>query len=251
MAKPILVANWKNHPDSIQRVTSLLNNLSKSSLTYKKVSTFIAPPYTYFESVSKKVKSFASLASQDIFFLIEGSHTGAITPDILKSFGVRLAIIGHSERRALGETNKIASDKIKSAFQSGVTPLLCVGEIERDNEGEHFEFVREQLRLSLDGVRRKEDAKRLMIAYEPVWAIGKKAKDAMKPQEISEMVIFIKKVLTDIFGRELAEHVPVLYGGSVESANASALMESGVNGFLVGHASLDAKEFKAIAQALI
>lgn len=251
MSKPILVANWKNHPDSVQRASTLLANLSKGSNVYKRVSTFIAPPYTYFESVSKRVKSFSNLASQDIFFLADGTHTGSVTPAILKSFGVRLSIIGHSERRTLGETNKIASDKIRSAFQAGITPLLCVGEIERDSDGEHFEFVREQLQLSLDGVRRKEDAKRLMIAYEPVWAIGKKAKDAMKPQEISEMVIFIRKVLTDIFGRQLAEHIPVLYGGSVESSNAKIIMESGVSGFLVGHASLDAKEFKAIAQALI
>jgi len=251
MSKPILVANWKNHPDSLSKATLLLGALSKNSLIYKKVSTFIAPPLPYFESASKKIKSFSGLASQDIFFTAEGTHTGSITPEILKSFGVRLSIIGHSERRALGETNNIVSDKIKTALQAGITPLLCVGEIVRDNDGEHFEFVREELRLSLEGVRRKDDAKRLIIAYEPVWAIGKKAKDAMKPSEISEMVIFIRKVLTDIFGRELAEHIPVLYGGSVEPENARAIMDSGVNGFLVGHASLDPKDFKEIALSLI
>jgi len=102
----------------------------------------------------------------------------------------------------------------------------------------------------LEGVRRKDDALKLIIAYEPVWAIGKKAKDAMGPSELSEMVIFIKRVLTDIFGRESADRIPVLYGGSVDATNAKEILGGGVNGFLVGRASLDAKNFKQIAEAL-
>jgi triosephosphate isomerase (TIM) len=93
--------------------------------------------------------------------------------------------------------------------------------------------------------------KKFIIAYEPVWAIGKRAKDAMQPTDLTQMVIFIRKVLSDIFGREAAESVPLLYGGSVESSNAKELMETGVSGFLVGHASLDAKSFANIAEALI
>jgi triosephosphate isomerase (TIM) len=250
MAKPILVANWKNHPESLARTNSLLLGLSKRAALYKKLSTFVAPPLPFFESVSKKIKSFGSLASQDIFFNPEGTITGAVTPDILKGFGVKMAIIGHSERRALGETNEVVLEKIKSAFRTGITPLLCVGERERNMEGEHFEFIEEEIKLSLEGVRRKDDAEKLVVAYEPIWAIGKTSKDAISPDDLSQMVMFIKKVLTDIFDRESAEHIPILYGGSVEPDNARALMETGIRGFLVGHASLDPKNFALIAEAL-
>jgi triosephosphate isomerase len=228
----------------------LLNALHKRAAAYKKISTFIAPPVAYFESASKRVKSFASLASQDIFFAMTGTFTGAVTPEIMKSFGVRLAIIGHSERRGLGETNEVVAAKVKTALRSGITPLVCIGEEERDLEGTYFEFLREELKMSLEGIRRRDDAHKLIIAYEPIWAIGKKAKDAMSPKDLSEMVMFIKKVLTEIFGRESAERIPVIYGGSVESANAAELLATGVRGFLVGHASLVGQDFAKIAEAL-
>jgi len=251
MPKRILVANWKNHPESSARAAIILDGLQKKSQIFKKISTYIAPPSTYFESASKKIKGFANLASQDMFFATDGTFTGAITPDISKSFGVKLAILGHSERRALGETNEVVSDKMKTTLRSGFIPLLCVGETERDQEGNHFEFIREELELSLNGVRRKDDARKLVIAYEPVWAIGKKAKEAMQPEELSEMVIFIRKVLTDIFGRDSAEEIPILYGGSVDATNAKELMRAGVDGLLVGRASLDPKIFASIAEAYL
>ncbi|MDQ3089745.1 MAG: triose-phosphate isomerase [bacterium] len=251
MAKPILVGNWKNHPESLTKSNLLLTGLAKQASLYKSLTTFIAPPTVYFESASKKIKSFATLASQDIFFQSEGTFTGAITPDIMKSFGVKLAIIGHSERRALGETNEVVLEKIKRAFQSGISPLLCVGERERNMEGDHFEFLEEELRMSLEGLRRKDDALKLVVAYEPIWAIGKKASDAMAPSDLSQTVIFIKKVLTDLFDRESAEKIPILYGGSVEPDNAKALMETGIRGFLVGHSSLDPKSFALIAEAMV
>lgn len=251
MSKPILVANWKNHPESLKKASIILKGLSKSPALYKKLSTYIAPPLPYFESTQKMIKSFAGMASQDISFAVDGTYTGVVTPEILKNFGVKLSIIGHSERRALGETNEVVSDKIKCALRSGITPLLCVGEQERDAEGNHFEFIREELRLSLEGVRRKDDAHRLVIAYEPIWAIGHKAKDAIKPSDLGEMSLFIKKVLTDIFGRQSAEQIPILYGGSVKPENAKSIYESGINGFLVGGASLDPKSFKEIAESLI
>ncbi len=250
MAKPILVANWKNYPSSIAETTFLLKGLSLSKLVYKKLSLFIAPPLTYFDLVSLKVGSYAKLASQDIS-LTNKTTTGAVTVDILKSFGVKLSIIGHSERRALGETSEEVSQKIKSALRSGITPLVCVGELSHDQDGEHFEFLRKEIKLSLAGLN-KSDASKISLAYEPVWAIGKQAKDAIKPIDLSQTVIFMRKVLTDMFGRKTAENIPILYGGSVEANNAKMLIsETGVRGFLVGHSSLDPKSFRGIAQALI
>jgi triosephosphate isomerase len=249
--KAILVANWKNKPESLEAAQALVSALSRKKLLFKKVSTFIAPPLVYFEPVATKIKSFARLAAQDIFPSLGGPYTGSITPDILKNFGVRLAIIGHSERRALGETNDVVRKKVKFAMREGITALVCVGEHARDAEGEHFEFLREQLESAVEGLRRREDVTRLAIAYEPVWAIGKKASGAIDPKDLEETVIFIKKVLADTFGREPASTIPILYGGSVEPANARELMQAtGINGFLVGRASLDAESFGAIAKSL-
>ncbi|MEX2013764.1 MAG: triose-phosphate isomerase family protein [Parcubacteria group bacterium] len=251
MAKPILVANWKNQPGSLAEARALLTQLSRNSKIYKKLSLFIAPPLPYLELVSRYSRNFARLASQDIPSEFQGTQTGEIAPDILKSFGTRLSIIGHSERRAVGETNELVSRKIKVALRSNITPLVSVGEKTPDTDGEHFEFLRQQLKASLAGLTRQA-VSRVAIAYEPAWAIGKTAKGAMVPIDLSESVMFIKKILADMFGRRVAERVPILYGGSVEPSNAFALAhETGIKGFLVGHSSLDHKSFKAIAESLI
>ncbi len=250
MAKAILVANWKNYPNSLPEAQSLIKDLAKQKLLYKKLALFIAPPLTYLDLVAKSGKSFSTLASQDLSTLEKGTQTGTVTPEILKSFGVRLAILGHSERRAQGESSVDVSLKIKTALKAGITPLVCVGETARDNEGEHFEFLRDQLKTTLATLGKKEAGK-ILLTYEPVWAIGKSAKQAIDPVELSQTIIFIRKVLSDLFGRDMAESIPLLYGGSVEVANAKTLMkDSGVRGFLVGHESLKPKHFKEIALAL-
>ena len=250
MKKQILVANWKNHPDSLMRANYILGELSKKSSAHKKISTFIAPPLVYFESVSKRITNFSHLASQDIF-IKKGTTTGAVGVDILKSFGVRLAIIGHSERRALGETNEEVAEKVKVALKENIIPLVCIGEKERDKEGDYLEFIRHELRSSLSGIKKKEIANKLVVAYEPIWAIGKKSKDAMQPEDLTQMVIFIKKALTDIYDRKVAETVPILYGGSVDARNTDSLARTGISGFLVGRASLEPKIFEEIANSLI
>ena len=252
MSKPILVANWKNHPSSLVEAKILLRQLANNKSLYKKLSLFIAPPSTYFESVSARLGSFGQLASQNISSLPSGNYTGQVLPDILKSFGTRLTIIGHSERRGFGETSEHIAKKVKTALRSGIIPLVCIGEKVKDTDGEHFEFLHEQLKFSLAGFNRRGDASKLVIAYEPIWAIGKHAGDAMGSEDLSQTVIFIKKVLSDMFGRSMANKVPILYGGSVEPTNAGTLLrETGIRGFLVGHASLNAKSFKVIAESLI
>lgn len=252
MARQMLVANWKDHPASLDEADLIIKGMAKHASTYKKLHTFIAPPLPYFDIVSKKAQNFANLASQDIFESYEGTYTGAVLPDILKSFGTKLAIIGHSEMRALGETDKSVAQKIRVAIKAGIVPLVCVGETARDEKGDYLEFLKNELRGSLAGLRRKDDASKIVIAYEPIWAIGKKAKDAANKEEVTEMVIFIRKVVASIFGRSAAEKMPILYGGSVEPENAAVLAkETGIRGFLVGHASLDPEGFNEIANALI
>ena len=251
MQRPILVANWKNHPNSLTEAKTLLKGLSANRALYKKTSLFVAPPWPYFEFVSEKIGGYASLASQDIAIGNE-TTTGSVTAGILKSFGTKLAIIGHSEKRALGETSGDVSKKLAITLDAGIVPLVCVGEPMQDEDGEHFEFLREELKLSLSSLTHRADAHKLVIAYEPIWAIGKGAEDAIAPSELAQSVIFIRKVVTDMFGSNIASSIPILYGGSVEASNVAALMrETGVRGFLVGHASLRAKSFKEIAESLI
>ncbi len=250
MSKLILVANWKNHPASLDEAKDIIRSYAKAKEHYKKLAFFVAPPLPYFETVSARAGSFAHLAAQDISLTPKGNYTGETPLDIVKSFGARLVIIGHSERRALGETNERVAEKTRAALRAGITPLVCVGEETRDKDGDHFELLREEIKASFAGVSRQSAAK-VILAYEPVWAIGKKASDALPPAELAQSVIFIKKVLTDIYGRNTAERVAILYGGSVEPANAGALAkETGVRGFLVGHASLKAKGMGEIAKSL-
>lgn len=259
MAKLILVANWKNKPSSLREAGQLLTELRRKSTLYKKLQLFIAPPAAYYERVAQKIRGYAHMASQGFPKKPEGTHTGLVSAEILQNFGVRVAILGHSEERVLGETNADVAKKVRLAMKYGLTPLVCVGESERDPEGNHLEFIRNQLKQSLEGLKRSHFAKAtrdkkevIMIAYEPVWAIGKRAKDAVNPEGLTEMVIFIRRILSDMYGRKTAEQVPILYGGSVEPRNAEVLYrDTGVRGFLVGHESLNPKDFEQIAESLV
>lgn len=247
--KLMLVANWKNHPEDREEAKILISGLAKKSLLFKKLNTVIAPPAVYLDLVGQKVKSLGVLASQDIFEH-EGTYTGAVGPNMQKDFGVKMAIIGHSERRKLGESNLVVANKVKTALKMGILPLLCVGEEAHDTDGAYFESLREQIKESLQGIKKKDLLGKLVVAYEPVWAIGKSAKEAMRPEDLAQMVIFIKKVLTELFDRNLADKAVILYGGSVDQSNIIDLKDTGVSGFLVGRASLNVKSFTELAQAL-
>ncbi len=251
MPKPILVANWKNYPGSALEAKEILKGLVKKKLLYKKLHLFVAPPLPYFESVSVRIKGFAELASQDFFPQEKVTITGSVTPEILKSFGVRLAILGHSERRALGESASQVSEKLKAALKAGLTPVVCFGEQTRDNDGNHFQFLQEELKALLSGVGKK-DLEKIVLAYEPLWAVGKKSTGPIDPVELSQTILFIRKVLSDLFGRKVAEVFPILYGGSVDHTNAGLLVRnSGIRGFLVGRASLNPKSFEGIALSMV
>ena len=245
MSKRLLVLNWKNYPNSLAEAKILLRDLAKKKLLYRKVSLFIAPPLPYLTVVGERFP----LASQDLPKTLKGTYTGEVSLEILKSFGVRLSILGHSERRELGETTIEIKEKIKNALRTGITPLICFGEKIRDADGEHFEFLRQELKTLLNSFS-KAEARKLMLAYEPIWAIGKSAKDSISGEELSETLVFIKKILSDLFGRRVADKIPILYGGSVEPANAESLIHTGVRGFLIGHASLNGKSVEEIVKSI-
>jgi triosephosphate isomerase len=249
MAKPILVANWKNYPNSLAEAKELLKALGKKKDIYKKTRLYLAPPAVYFEAAAEKARQMGELAAQD-YFAKSGTYTGTISSEMLKSFGVRLAIVGHSEQRALGETAETVAEKAKAALKAGIVPLVCFGEQVRDADGEHFRFLQEELKALLSGFTKKDIGK-FMLAYEPLWAIGAKAKGPIDPAELSQTLLFVKKALADLFGRKEAEKVAILYGGSVDHTNAGILLRnSGAHGLLVGRASLNAQSFEGIARAI-
>ena len=248
MAKKIVVANWKMHPKDFASAKKLFLSVKEVAKKLSHVQTIIAPPFVFLPDLAVLYSGHRILfAGQDVFWGKEGSFTGEISAPMLKDSGATHCIIGHSERRALGESNEDVSKKIHSAVENNLTAIFCIGESERNHhDGIYLEFLTQQIESGLSKIS-KRHLSRLIVAYEPIWAIGKDAKDAMKPQELHETTLLIKKVIAKMHGKSSALKVPILYGGSVEKENAQTLLSEGkVQGFLVGHASLDGEEFSEI-----
>lgn len=241
--KKLIVANWKMNPGTLAEARVLFRKTKQAGSRLERVDTVLCPPFPYLGAFAHGGTTRVALGAQDVFWQNGGRATGEVSPEMLRDLGVSSVIIGHSERRALGETDEIVSKKVKAALAEGLRPILCIGERERDEDARYFEVLKNQLNASLSGIQRRFLSE-LVIAYEPLWAIGKSARDAMNPRAIQETEIFIRKVLTDLFGAENARESRILYGGSVEEANTKAILtDGGVGGLLVGHASLDAEGF--------
>lgn len=238
MAKKIIIGNWKMNPATEKEAIKL----AKGS-DFKNV--VLCVPFIFLSIISKVLKR-ARLGAQDTFWGDVGAFTGAVSPSMLYNVGVKYVILGHSERRALGETNTLVNKKIKESLSSGLIPILCVGESVRDESHSYFNLVKIQLEECLDGVK-KTSISKIIIAYEPIWAISSTAnrKDAT-PADSQEMSIFIRKILSDKFDAE-ASGVRIIYGGSANEKDALDFLKNGaVDGLLVGRASLDAKKFTEI-----
>ena len=232
-------------PETIGEAFEILKKVKNPARTLKNTKVVICPPSLYInelkESVGKTKKILFGV--QNIFSEEKGSHTGEVSIDMVKNLGMEYVIVGHSERRALGEDDIIVSKKLNLVLNSKLNPILCVGEKERNEEGNFLLFISEQIKNSLQGVEKKY-LKNLIIAYEPIWAIGKTAQDAMDSRGVHQMHLFIKKVLKDLFDEKIAEKVAIIYGGSVELENVEDLIKNGnIDGFLIGHESLDADKF--------
>jgi len=245
--KKIIVANWKMNPQSLKGAKNIFGEIKKTAVKLKKVETVICPPFVYMtlgDSVSK-LKSSVKMGSQDLFWEEKGSYTGEISVKMLKDLGVKYVIVGHSERREyLKETNEIINKKIKTALKEGLKVIFCVGEKNRE-PGVYLRFIKEEIEEGLKGVQKKF-LKNLIVAYEPIWAIGK-GKNAATPEDVLQMGIYIKRILLPVAGKDIARNIPILYGGSANINNAEDfLVNGGIQGLLIGRESLIPKHFNEI-----
>ncbi len=231
-----------NDKTSVQR---FLAALARARAALKYADVVVAPPFPYLALFSRS--SAYALGAQDIFWEKEGAYTGEVSGLMLKTFGAEYVIVGHSERRRMHETDEIVAKKVRRALDSKLTPIVCVGEERRDADGVFFSVIRAQLEHSLASVKQSEIG-RVVVAYEPLWAIGAGHKPAT-PKDAAEAALFIKKTVAARFGSTRAKSLRVIYGGSTAPDNAADfLRERDVAGLLVGRESLNPKSFIAIVQ---
>ncbi len=247
MRKPFICANWKmNHfvNDASFYGEDLVNRIKMENLDLKKVDVAIFPPYIHMASL--KVIFFLTginVGAQNMHYAESGAYTGEISPAMLKDMGIECVIVGHSERRQyFNETSEACAKKVKAAIAHGIRPILCVGESLEDREyGKYNDVVAEMLLASLEAVEPDEMIK-TVIAYEPVWAIG--TGKTATTEQANEMAAYIRSVIAEKYGDEVAQQVIIQYGGSVKPDNIAELMAmSDIDGALVGGASLKAADF--------
>jgi triosephosphate isomerase len=246
--RPLIAGNWKMFKTCSEAVETA-KHLVKLVSTSTDVDVMIAPPFTALAQVSDVVRGTCiSLGAQNLFWEPEGAYTGEISSSMLVSAGCQYVIIGHSERRQyFNETDESVNKKIKSSLNNGLIPVMCVGESEKERElKETFSVLDKQVKNGLEGFF-PDDLKTLVIAYEPIWAIGTgKTATTEQAQEVHE---FLRTMLEKIFGNRLAKSMRILYGGSVKPDNIVELMSMlDVDGALVGGASLDPETFSKIVQ---
>ncbi|OGZ53474.1 MAG: triose-phosphate isomerase [Candidatus Ryanbacteria bacterium RIFCSPLOWO2_02_FULL_45_11c] len=259
--RQLVVANWKCNPATLSEAQRLFAAIKKTVPRHKNIDVVVCPPAVFLSSFSAKGGSASGgkfhlpaggssfkLGIQDVFWENTGAYTGAVGPRMARSVGAGYAIVGHSERREhLKETNEITEAKVEAALEAGLRVVLCVGEKSREGDAaEYAAFVKEEVQTGLRGVT-KHALKNVIIAYEPIWAIG--SDEADTPERTLEMALYIRKTIADLYDRPTAQALPVLYGGSANTGNARAfLRDGGVDGLLIGRASLNAKEFGKIVE---
>lgn len=234
--KPLIVANWKMNPPSQAEAKNLFDSVKRGIKNIKKAEVVICPPFIFLPILKTE-------GAQDMFWEQKGAYTGEISPSMLKDFECKYVIIGHSERRKyFGETDEMINKKLKAALREKINPILCIGETKEEREQGMTESVlKRQLACGLEDIS-KTRFPQIVFAYEPIWAIG--TGKACDVEEAQKMGLLIRKIIS--------KNARVLYGGSVNSKNAGGyIKEAGLQGLLVGGASLDAKEFIKIIKSVI
>ncbi|WP_108803977.1 triose-phosphate isomerase [Aquimarina sp. Aq107] len=249
MRTKIVAGNWKMNKN-LAETGVLLSELKAKFQDLPEAKIIVAPTFTNLYYAFEELKEVdIDVAAQNMYQAESGAFTGEISADMLKSVGVETVILGHSERRAyFGETDELLEEKVNTALKHKMTIIFCFGEeLEDRKSGNHFNVVEGQLKNAL--FKLDNDAwKHIVLAYEPVWAIG--TGETASPEQAQEMHAFIRKTIGDAFNAEIAEDVSILYGGSVKPANAKEIFaKPDVDGGLIGGASLDPDSFAAIANS--
>lgn len=245
---PLIAGNWKMNLN-ISQSTALVKAIAEGIKGVSGVDVLVAPPFTNLYAVKEAIgKAGILLAAQNMHWEKEGAFTGEISPQMILDAGCSHVILGHSERRSLfKETDEMINSKVKAAYLTGLTPIVCIGETlaERENNWT-FDVIKNQLKGSLKFfVEEGSLPKSIILAYEPVWAIG--TGRTASPEQAQEVHLFIRNWIKDTFNRDISDQVRILYGGSVKADNAAALMSCpDIDGALVGGASLKPDSFLGI-----
>jgi len=249
--RPFIAGNWKMHKN-IAEAVELVSSLKEAQKELTEAEVVVIPPFTALREVNKSLDgSSIHLGAQNLFWEEKGAFTGEISPLMLQDAGCEYVVIGHSERRQyFGEIDETVNKKIKAALAHGLIPIVCIGEsLEEREKGETINKVETQLNAGLEGLE-KEEMGQVIIAYEPIWAIGTGL--TATPAQVEEVHSFIRDRLEEKHGNEIGSCVIILYGGSVKPANTHSLLkEKNINGALVGGASLEANSFIQIAKEAI
>jgi len=249
---PLMAGNWKmnlNHLEAIALVQKLAFSLDDKD--HDAVEVVVLPPFTDLRSVQTLVdgdRLRIKYGAQDLSPFDSGAHTGDIGGPMLSKLGCDYVTIGHSERRAdHAETDDVVRDKVAAAYRNDLVPILCVGEpLEVRRESDQVAHSTRQLRAALDGLA-ADSARRIVVAYEPVWAIG--TGEVATPEDAQEVCAALRSTLAELYDSALADEVRILYGGSVKADNVAGIMEQAdVDGALVGGASLSPEDFTAIVR---
>ena len=252
MRKNIVAGNWKMNNDT-KETKLLLKEIRKGvkKAALKNTKVIVAPSFVNLNTAVKVLgNSKIKVAAQNMNAAKNGAFTGEISADMLKSAGVKIVILGHSERRAyFGETDAVLKEKVDSALEQKMKLIFCFGEELNDRkENKHFELVESQIKNALFHLP-ETSWKKIVLAYEPVWAIG--TGETASPEQAQEMHAFIRKTVADKYTAEIADNVSILYGGSVKPANAKEIFSKpDVDGGLIGGAALKAADFLAIIAAI-
>jgi len=248
-----LILNWKMNPASLQKSRELLAFIEKKASLLRGIKVAVAPPLVFLSALAefkkeRKMKKVV-LVSQNTFWLGRGSYTGETSPLMLKDLDVNFTLVGHSERRIFfAESEEIINRKVKAALNNDLKVILCIGERERRGEHQFRKEIFAQLNYALRGVNKRE-AKNILVAYEPIWAIG----TGKQPEEekVKKTALLIREWLAVRFSEEQSKKMPILYGGSIKGANIrNYFFLQNINGVLVGRASTRKNELSSIFRKL-
>ena len=250
MRNPIIGGNWKMNMGSPSEANKMLKELIPLVKKVKSVDIVIAPPFTALSSAIQTVKNTnIMVGAQNMYYEEKGAFTGEISPIFLKELGCKYVILGHSERRDIfNEIDDLINKKLKKALKSDLNPIVCIGEhLEERETGKTKDVIENQFNLTFKDIK-SEDLSRVIIAYEPIWAIG--TGKTATPKQAEEIHVFIRELIADAFGKNTAETVRIQYGGSINPTNAKEIFEKeNIDGGLVGGASLQSKSLYEIVKA--